>query len=89
MLPGPSGMRRRALPRSLLQMRLRQALPAIVVLRRAALAVVGSHPSPRDARLDSPDPIPLLSPPSVPAIARIYLVGEIFLSSRLPDFLAS
>lgn len=45
MLPGPSGMRRRALPGSLLEVRLRQTLPPIIVLRRAALAVVGSHPS--------------------------------------------
>lgn len=43
--PGPSGMWRRALPGSWLQMRFRQALPAIVVLRRTALAVVRPHPS--------------------------------------------
>jgi len=45
MLPSPGGMRSGALPGSLLQMRLRQTLPAIVVLRRATLAVVGPHPS--------------------------------------------
>jgi len=43
MLPGPGRMRRGALPGSLLQMWLRQALPAIVVLRRATLAIIGPH----------------------------------------------
>lgn len=45
MLPGPGRMWRCALPGSLLQMSLRQAFPAIVVLCWAALAVVRSHPS--------------------------------------------
>lgn len=45
MLPGPGRMRRSTLPRALLQMRFRQAFSAIIVLRRAALAVVRSHPS--------------------------------------------
>lgn len=43
MFPSPRRVGSRTLPGSLLQMRLWKALSSIIVLRRAALTVVGSH----------------------------------------------
>lgn len=43
MFPSPCRVGSRTLPGSLLQVRLGKALSSIIVLRRAALTVVGSH----------------------------------------------